>query len=148
MMQKTLLFTTGYEGFDQETFLWKLRLDGVEAIVDVRDNPVSRNRVFSQSSLKMFLNDNGIEYVHLQELGVPSHFRRALRLTDDLVEYFAAYRQHLSEVQGALDELTQVVFRRRCCLLCVERDPLECHRSVLAEVFARQHTDAVEVRHI
>src|SRR5580692_10171655 len=99
MMQKTSLFTTGYEGFDQETFLWKLRLDGIEVVVDVRDNPVSRNRVFSQGRLEIFLKASGIGYVHLQELGVPSHLRRTLRITDNLVQYFAAYRQHLSEVQ-------------------------------------------------
>ncbi len=95
MVTRQPLFTTGYAGFDSATFLWKLRFDNIEIVVDVRDNPISRNRAFSQPALKTFLEENGIQYVHVQQLGVPASLRQNLRAGGNLNDYFEAYREFL-----------------------------------------------------
>jgi len=147
-MTNTQLFTTGYAGFDLEGFLWKLQLDSIETVVDVRENPVSRNAAFSKPRVDRFLIGHGITYVHYRELGVPSHFRRKLRSDGDLVQYFDAYKAYLAKQQDAIARLSKIVLQRRCCLLCLEKDPRVCHRSVLADTLVEQHCSDIEVKHI
>ena len=65
------LFTTGYAGHDLDSFVNKLRQHGVNTVIDIRQNPVSRKKGFSKSRLSAFLAENGIGYVHVRELGVP-----------------------------------------------------------------------------
>jgi uncharacterized protein (DUF488 family) len=140
------VFTTGYQGFDEEGFVWKLNLHGVELVVDVRDNPMSRNRSFTQARLREFLAAAGIDYVHFKQLGAPAELRRRLRSGGSMEEYFAGYREHLAGQEEALQQVAEMVKQRRCCLLCLERRPEDCHRTVLAEVLRRRH--GFEVEHI
>ena len=144
----TTVLTTGYAGFKEDSFLWKLEKYGVEVVVDVRDRPVSRNRTFTQSQLQPMLEDNGIEYVHCGELGVPSDLRQELRNGGDLQDYFDQYRAYLDGQQEALDDLYQLVTTQRCCLLCLEKKPEECHRSVVADVLSELNGQHIDVQHI
>lgn len=147
-MGKHPLFTTGYAGFVQQDFLYKLQMDEVEVVVDVREKPISRNRGFSKSTLSAFLEDNGIEYVHFKELGVPSSLRQKLRGGGSLARYFTAYRKHLDHHDEAVSTLFDLVKQKRCCLLCLESNPDECHRSVLAEALVARDGKQIEVKHI
>jgi uncharacterized protein YeaO (DUF488 family) len=80
---------------------------------------------------------------------VPSTLRKRLRRGDEgLPTYFEQYRAHLKQHDDALEHLYDLVTKRRCCLLCLEQKPEECHRSVLAEVLARRNGDDFPVRHI
>jgi hypothetical protein len=54
------LLTIGYAGYDPDSFVARLRDHGVETIVDIRQNPVSRKRGFSKSKLERFLGEHGI----------------------------------------------------------------------------------------
>ena len=146
-MTKHPLFTAGYAGFDSATFLWKLRFDNIEVVVDVRDNPVSRNRAFTQSVFKEVLEQNGIRYVHAERLGVPAFLRHELRAGGNLVDYFEAYREYLRREDSAIAALLPMLLEKRCCLVCLEKNYAECHRSVLAEQIANTDTN-IEVRHI
>lgn len=148
MMKKATLFTTGYAGFDQDSFLWKLNLDGIEVIVDVREKAISRNSAFTQSRLKNFLHENGIDYAHFPQLGTPGALRQALRSGGSLKKYFAAYRKHLQDQQEALTGLYDLIIQKRCCLLCLETKAEECHRSILAEVLANRDGWNIEVKHV
>lgn len=147
-MKKHTLFTAGYAGFDPETFLSKLRWSDVKVLVDVRDRPISRNRHFNQAPLKAFLEANQVEYISYRSLGVPAPLRQDHRAGGSLDQYFAAYRMHLAGQQEAMDSLYSLMTQKSCCLLCLERNPLECHRSVLAEVLSHQNGNQIEVVHL
>jgi uncharacterized protein (DUF488 family) len=129
------LFTAGYSGHDRESFLNKLRSHRIEAIVDVRRNPVSRKPGFSRRALADSLVSNGLEYWHLRELGVPGDLRDELKRGGcDLAEYLERFRDYLRSQEAAMALLNEWAMRQRCCLLCVESRPEDCHRSVIAEV--------------
>lgn len=147
-MPEHLLFTTGYSKFKGQDFLWKMQHYGVEVVVDVRDNAKSRNRDFTQSQLKPLLEEGNVAYIHFQSLGVPAEIRRANGNKADRGQYFSEYRAHLAAHEEALEELRRLVCRKRCCLLCLETDPDQCHRSVLAQVLADNGNNGLEVRHI
>jgi uncharacterized protein (DUF488 family) len=149
MPSRAALFTTGYAGHDQESFLKALRRHDVEVIVDVRQNPVSRKRGFSKTKLAEFLTANGLEYVHAREMGVPSDLRAMLRDgTCELKEYLAIFNRHLLKLDTALNELYELAIKRRCCLLCVEHESEECHRSVVAKAVAARNGHKVRIEHI
>ena len=91
------LLTIGYAGYDPDSFVARLRDHGVETIVDIRQNPVSRKRGFSKSKLERLLGENSIGYVHVRELGVPAELRNRLRSTEcELDESFAEFAHYLS----------------------------------------------------
>lgn len=61
---RQVLFTAGNAGFAVYDFLFKLRLDAIEIVIDVRGNAFSRTPSFSRRALQFFLEENGIQYVH------------------------------------------------------------------------------------
>ena len=73
------LYTIGYEGAAIEDFIAALRLAGVAMLIDVRDAPWSRNRVFTKGALRTAVEDAGIAYAHLKGLGTPKTGREAAK---------------------------------------------------------------------
>jgi uncharacterized protein (DUF488 family) len=143
------LFTTGYAGHELDSFVDKLRQHGVNTVIDIRQNPVSRKKGFSKSRLSSFLAENGLGYVHVRQLGVPRDLRQRLAAEAcTLEEYFAEFREYAVAQYHALGEVEALAARERCCLLCVETRPEDCHRSIVAEVLAERAGGALNVIHI
>ena len=129
----TVLFTIGYEGTDIGRFVSTLLAAGVERVADVRAVAVSRKKGFSKRKLAETLAENGIEYVHFVDLGDPKPGRLAAR-AGRYDEFYDIYYRHLEspEAQASLNELKGIVTDKATCLLCFERDPKTCHRSIVA----------------
>ena len=126
------IYTIGYEGTTMEEFLAALKGAGVERLIDVRALPLSRRPGFSKTPLRGALEEAGIEYVHLKALGTPAEGRSAARAGrhDDLERIYAAQLE-LPEaiVQGA--QMLELAAEKPSALLCFEREPEHCHRSLL-----------------
>lgn len=129
------LFTIGYEGATIDTFLDTLAAAGVRTLVDVRAVPLSRKPGFSKRRLAAALAERGIGYRHLQRLGTPAEGRNAAR-AHDTAKMRRIYLDHL-EAPDAQAEMAMLLDQARespSALLCFERAPEACHRSVLVEV--------------
>jgi hypothetical protein len=72
-------FTIGYEQSSIRRFLSLLRSREVEILVDVREIPLSRKPGFSKNHLSASLENAGIEYRHIVNLGAPKKLREKLR---------------------------------------------------------------------
>lgn len=131
------IFTIGYEATTMDDFLAALKAAGVGRVIDVRALPLSRRPGFSKSPLRGALAEAGIEYVHLKALGTPAAGRDAARKGrhDELKRIYAGQLE-LPEaiVQGA--QMLELAAEKPSALLCFERDPAECHRTLLLEAFA------------
>jgi uncharacterized protein (DUF488 family) len=126
------LFTIGYEGVTMDEFLSALRDAGVERVIDVRALPLSRRPGFSKTPLKNALAEAGIEYVHLRALGTPSEGRSAARAGHQAkLESIYAAQLYLPEAIDAAEEMKALAAERPSALLCFERDPGGCHRTLL-----------------
>jgi uncharacterized protein (DUF488 family) len=147
-MAKHSIYTAGYAGFDQEGFLAKLELFKVAVVIDIRQKPISRNHDFTRSRLQPFLEQNGIQYLHLQELGVPTEYRDELKKDGDLKEYFKKFRRYLAGQKDTLQKLYKMATQQTCCLLCLEKVPSECHRSVVGDCLMKLNGQKLEVQHI
>ena len=139
------IFTIGYEGAAMDEFLAALKNAGVERLIDVRALPLSRRPGFSKSPLRSALEEAGIEYVHLKALGTPAEGRSAARAGRhaDLKRIYAGQLE-LPEaiVQGA--RMIELAQEKPSALLCFEREPAHCHRTLLLSAVA---ADA-EVTHL
>lgn len=123
------LFSIGHSNIPAEGFLAMLRDAGVTAIADVRSAPYSRwFPWFSQKALAARLADAGIAYLGMGDtLGGRPRDESLFR--DGVADYEAMAAQ--PEFGAAIDRLTEAAARSRLCLMCAEREPLDCHRCLL-----------------
>ncbi|QNN65850.1 DUF488 domain-containing protein [Sphingomonas rhizophila] len=131
------LFTIGYEGATQPDFLAALKAAGVERVIDVRALPLSRRPGFSKTPLANALAEEGIEYVHLRALGTPAAGREAARKGrhQELERIYAAQLE-LPEAIVAGQRMRELASEKPSALLCFEREPGGCHRSLLIAAVA------------
>lgn len=126
------LFTIGYEGATVDEFLTALRDAGVERVIDVRAVPNSRRPGFSKTPLRNALGEAGIDYVHLRPLGTPAAGRAAARAGKVVeLERIYAGQLELPEAIVAAEEMKALAAERPSALLCYEREPDCCHRTLL-----------------
>ncbi|HXG82009.1 MAG TPA: DUF488 domain-containing protein [Sphingomicrobium sp.] len=126
------IFTIGYEATTMGEFLVALRQAGVERVIDVRAVPNSRRPGFSKNPLKNALAEFGIDYVHLRALGTPAAGREAARAgrREDLERIYAGQLELPEAVVEAV-QMRDLAAEKPSALLCYERDPVQCHRSLL-----------------
>lgn len=142
------LLTIGYEGRTSDGFLAMLRRNGVARVVDVRQLPLSRKPGFSKSALAAFLLKNRVEYVGVPKLGTPTEIRNRYKKSVDFARLRRDYLAYLDTQEPALAELHELAAQGGCALLCFERDPTKCHRSILAEVLAGRTGSAFRIEHL
>jgi uncharacterized protein (DUF488 family) len=129
----SVVFTVGYEGTDIDRFVRTLKSAGIERLADVRAVAASRKAGFSKTKLAARLADEGIEYSHFIALGDPKPGREAARAGDfDLFRSIYGAHIETTPAQEALRELVDFVQEAPTCLLCFERDPKTCHRTIVA----------------
>jgi uncharacterized protein (DUF488 family) len=131
------VFTIGYEGTTQADVIAALTGAGVAQVIDVRAVPLSRKPGFSKNVLKAGLAEAGIGYVHLKALGTPPAGREAARKGRwvELEEIYAGQLE-LPEAMAQSAEMLALAAERPSALLCFERQPSECHRSLLLRAVA------------
>lgn len=133
------VFTIGYEATTMADFLAALTGAGVERVIDVRALPLSRRPGFSKTSLAASLAEAGIDYVHLKALGTPKRGRDAAKKGDvATLEAVYADQLELPEAQAQAAQMLALAAEKPSALLCFERDPRHCHRTLLLEAEAER----------
>jgi uncharacterized protein (DUF488 family) len=145
MSLKETVFTIGHSTHPQEHFIALLQQHDITAVSDVRSKPYSRvNPQFNREDLGHALQAHGIAYRFLgKELGARSDDPACYQ--DGKVQY-----ERLAETKLFRHGLKRVLRGMkegfRIALMCAEREPLECHRTILV---ARHLADfGLDVQHI
>jgi uncharacterized protein (DUF488 family) len=115
-------------------------------VIDVRERPQSRRPGMSKTRLGELLSAYGIAYEHRRVLGTPPDLRWLFR-AGRVAEGAAAYREHVERAAPeALDALAaELDAAPPTALLCLEADPANCHRRILAEALKRRRPELVVV---
>ena len=131
------IFTIGYEGSTVPEFIDALKLAGIERVIDIRAIANSRRPGFSKTPLRNALAEAGIDYVHLRALGTPAEGRAAARSgrTEDLKRIYARQLE-LPEAIAESAKMLDLAREKPSALLCMEREPAGCHRSLLLKAVA------------
>ena len=142
------MVTIGVYGFDGESFLQRLRHADVRLLLDVRQRRGVRGPDYSWANsarLQRALAAAGVGYRHVKELAPTTELRQLQYREDDrrgvgkrnrialAPEYAERYTTEILDPfdLGAL--VAELPGDSTTALLCVERDPDACHRSLVAE---------------
>jgi uncharacterized protein (DUF488 family) len=125
-----------------------LQQSGVDRVADIRQMPLSRKSGFSKPALAAFLLKGGIEYVGVPKLGTPPAIRNHYKKSGDFARLKRDCLAYLRSQGPAVEKLRELAAQGGCVLLCFERDPARCRRSILAEVPAGRTGSALPVEHL
>jgi uncharacterized protein (DUF488 family) len=142
------LMTIGYEGMTQKDFLGVLKRCRVTMLVDVRELAISRKPGFAKVALSEALEQCGIKYEHLVDLGCPREIRHNYREDGDWSRYTRKYKAYLDTQEPTLMRLWNLMQDERCCLMCFEEDFNFCHRSFIAERVVRMADLPMRAQHL
>jgi uncharacterized protein (DUF488 family) len=131
-----LVLTIGHSTRTIEDFLAVLEANKVTALVDIRTIPRSRhNPQFNADTLPDFLSAAGIKYIHIAGLGGLRHpHANSLNTGWNNASFrgFADYMQ-TAEFDHSLQHLMNIIRRKQVMLMCAEKLPWRCHRSLIAD---------------
>ena len=144
------LFSVGYEGLTIDAYINKLIRNNVAMVVDVRRNPISMKYGFSKTRFSSYLQNAGIKYEHIPQLGIESRLRKKLETRKDYEVLFRNYankalpyrEQELARVRDLLGE------HRRVALTCFESDHTSCHRHKITERLEHSKGWGIPIKHI
>jgi len=123
------IFSIGHSTHSGERFIELLRSHDIGVLCDVRSHPYSRmNPQFNREELKGFLREYGVQYVFLgKELGARSEDPACYE--KGKVQYERLASSDL--FRRGLDRVRKGAQGYRVALMCAEKEPLECHRTIL-----------------
>lgn len=124
-----MIYTVGHSNHSIEHFLALLQRHDVTLLADVRSTPYSRfNPQFRREALAASLAKSGIEYLFLgEELGARSKDRSCYeqgRVSYRKLAASGLFRQGIEQLLAAAQT-------HRVAIMCAEKDPLDCHRTIL-----------------
>src|SRR5262245_93227 len=138
------VYTIGHSTHPIGRLIELLSMHPISAVCDVRSTPYSRmNPQFNRETLRDALRDAGIEYVFLgRELGARTTDQSCYR--DGQVQYDLLART--KPFQDGIARVKQGAQAYRIALMCAEKEPLDCHRTIL--IARRLVDDGLTIRHI
>jgi uncharacterized protein (DUF488 family) len=153
--------TVGVYGFSGDTFLAALREAGVRLLIDVRQRRGVRGSEYAWANsqrLQRALAGAGIEYLHRRDLA-PTTELRQLQYAEDAragvgkrsrlelaPAYVERYTREILDFADLDSLVTSLPSEGVAALLCVERDPEACHRSLITRRLETEH--GVRVVHL
>ncbi|MCX6930250.1 MAG: DUF488 domain-containing protein [Verrucomicrobia bacterium] len=163
-MHKMKLVTIGVYGFSETAFFDALRQAGVDTFCDIRWRRGVRGAEYAfanRARLEKRLAELGIRYLHLHELAATPALRQRQYEADKAegttkrkrsalgAAFIAGYRE---ERLSAFDSRKFIedlgAEARTVALFCVEREPVACHRSLVAERLQQDLGAEIEVVHL
>lgn len=148
------MVTIGVYGFDGDSFLEQLRSANVGLVLDVRQRRGVRGPQYAWANslrLQAALTDAGIAYEHHLELAPTTEMRQLQYAEDDRLgvgkrsrrelaaEYADRYTSEILDNADLAPLVAGLPSSGTAALLCVERDPEACHRSLIARRLTEEH---------
>ena len=150
MAEKTELtvFTIGHSTRTLPEFVEMLNAYHVTLVVDVRSVPRSRhNPQFNKETLPTALKEQGINYVHMPDIGGLRRPNRDSVNTAWRNKSFRGYADYMQTKEFTEQLLHLMALAREKCVavMCAEALPWRCHRSLIADALVVRN---VRVEHI
>ncbi len=148
-MQTQTLYTIGHSNRSIEDFIELLKVNEIEILADIRARPVSsRFPHFNQPDLREALEKVDITYHwagrQLGGMRNPQDISPHKALADDQLRGFADYML-TPDFERAATQLINLTRHATSVILCAEKEPAFCHRSLIADYLVLQ---GVTVLHI
>jgi uncharacterized protein (DUF488 family) len=138
------IYSIGYASFSMSDFLKALSSHRIDVVADVRSQPYSRFKPeFNRENLISILKDNNIGYAFLGDqcgarIGIPECYI-AGKIDFNRVRQSGEFQRGLRRLQKAMENY-------RIAIMCAERDPINCHRTIL--ICRSLRSEHVVIKHI
>lgn len=143
-----MIFTIGHSNLSIEKFLSRLNIYGVKQLVDIRTIPRSRyNPQFNNDALEKSLNEAGIKYLHLKDLGGLRKAKANSINTGFHSGGFRGYADYMqsAEFKTALEKLINLSQAEPTAIMCAEAVPWRCHRSLVSDALVVNGIEVVAI---
>jgi uncharacterized protein (DUF488 family) len=140
-MKRPCIFTVGHSTRSIDGFVELLRAHGVRGIVDIRTIPRSRhNPQFNADLLEHSLEQKGMSYKHIKELGGLRHARKDSPNLGWRNASFRGFADYMAtpEFSEGLESLIEIAIARETSLMCAEAVPWRCHRSLIGDALTKK----------
>ncbi|EDY22273.1 protein of unknown function DUF1130 [Chthoniobacter flavus Ellin428] len=142
------IFTVGHSTRPIEEFIGLLQAHGVALLVDVRTVPRSRhNPQFERDALAKSLDEAGIEYRHVKDLGGLRKPKQESVNSGWRNQSFRGYADYMQteDFTAAIEKLIEAAQTKQVAVMCAEAVPWRCHRSLIADALVIR---GIPVEHI
>ncbi|WFS62302.1 DUF488 domain-containing protein [Pseudodesulfovibrio thermohalotolerans] len=132
------IFTIGYTSFtDIDSFLQTLHKQKIKAVIDVRSSPYSKiHPEYNKENIKRTLNSHQIYYVFLgNECGARVDEKSCY--VDGQVNFNCV--SSLPKFKSGLERIYSGAKKFNVALMCAEKDPITCHRTILISKNLKQY---------
>lgn len=150
------IYTIGYQGRNLDDFIMLLKNNGIKYLIDVRySNKSEKKPEFNGDILERELKRNGVEYVHMPQLGLPYLIQdpyKAGALSFECVKQWYrwyVYNQNGFDFEKFVDEIKS---KGKTALMCMERyskptrdQKIHCHRDILADMILEIEKDGIKL---
>lgn len=137
-MESIELFTVGHSNQSTEELLELLARHQIMALVDIRRFPGSRKYPrFNREVLAAVMNDRGIDYHWIEELGGRRPRRRDYESPNQGLRNasFCNYADYMAtpEFRTGIEKLTEIATTHRAAIMCAESVFWRCHRRLVSD---------------
>ena len=142
------IYTIGHSTHTIDVFLAMLSSFDIKLVVDIRRFPSSRKfPQFDLENLKHSLEDKGISYLHMADLGGRRKVKEDTKNTRWNNASFRGYADYMEteEFNTAVIELERIAVKQPTAYMCSEAVWWRCHRSMVSDYLKAK---GWEVRHI
>lgn len=131
-----IIYTIGHSTHTAEAFLAMLQSFEIKTLVDIRSLPGSNKfPQFNQETLQTFLEENGIQYVYLSDLGGRRKFNKDSKNTAWRSHSFRAYADYMEteNFHKGIAELQRIAEQQTTVFMCAEAVWWRCHRAMVSD---------------
>ncbi len=146
--KKPTIFTIGHSTRSIEEFLELLFSFDIKIVADIRRLPGSRKfPQFDQDALKISLEENGIEYVYIENLGGRRKVAPDSKNTTWRNKSFQAYADYMEtkSFQHGAQELEKLALEKPTTMMCSEAVWWRCHRSMVSDYFKAKGWEVLHI---
>ena len=133
---KNTVYTIGHSTRSIEEFLALLRSFNIKVLADIRKMPGSRKfPQFDQDELKKTLEENGIQYVYVENMGGRRKKSPTSQNTTWRNKSFQAYADYMETkfFEVGAEKLKEFAEEKPTAMMCSEAVWWRCHRSMVSD---------------
>lgn len=140
------VYTIGHTNHTLDDFLKLLKKNNINCIVDVRSTPYSKyTSQFNKKEIKTFLSINRIAYIHMGDEFGARRSDKELYTKEGYLDFDKTRRD--AEFLKGVDRIKSGCKKGyNIALMCTEKDPIDCHRSIMVSKGLIDNN--IEVEHI
>ena len=150
-MKPVTIYTVGHSTPTIEVFLSMLESFDIKTIVDIRRFPGSRKfPQFNQDNLKIALEEDGIQYISMLELGGRRKPNNDSKNTIWKNESFRGYADYMETAafENAVLKLEEIATKYTTAYMCSEALWYRCHRAMVSDYLKAKGWNVLHVMNI